>query len=111
MTGSESIDEQAELINRLTTLIEVEAPHLVSRPMYGGLVWEQQPGVASTSVIGLFARRDHVTLEFTHGAKLPDPDRHLEGKGGERRHVKLHKLEDIETKKVRSFILLAVALT
>ena len=41
------------------------------------------------------AKADHVSLAFTEGRFLDDPDTILEGSGKTRRHIKLHRVEDI----------------
>ena len=50
-------------------------------------------------------------LEFSRGADLPDPEHRLEGDGKKRRHLKLTTPSDLKKKKVREFVLLALAAT
>ena len=72
--------------------------------MYGGTIYELELGKHDTSVCGHFIYKQHVSLEFSNGYQLDDPDSILEGKGKFRRHIKLRELADIEEKSVRLFL-------
>jgi hypothetical protein len=85
-------------------MVEEICPEAGRRPMYGGIVFEAQPGVPKTMVCGHFIYKNHVSIEFTHGNKLRDPDGVLEGKGKFRRHIKLTCEDDLRDKGVRSMI-------
>ena len=67
---------------------------------YGGIVFLKEKELVG----GVFVYREHVSVEFSHGASLLDPDAVLEGKGKYRRHIKLHGLEEVESKHVANFI-------
>lgn len=55
---------------------------------YGGILFSQaQP------FCGIYAYREHVTLEFSQGYLLQDPEQLLEGGGKFRRHRKVRTLE------------------
>ena len=56
---------------------------------------------------GIFVCKQHVTVEFGHGAEMADPHGLLEGKGKGRRHLKLHTLEDVENKHLADYLRLA----
>lgn len=99
-----------EILAKLQEIIAQEAPGLASRTMYGGLVFEREPGVASSLVGGLFSYQQHVSLDFSLGAQLPDPDGFLEGGGKYRRHLKFKNLEDVTRKKAATFVRAAVEL-
>ena len=66
---------------------------------YGGILFSAGP-----SFCGVFAYAKHVSVEFSHGADLPDPHGVLEGAGKFRRHIKLHALDDIADKHVSDYI-------
>ena len=71
---------------------------------YGGILFAcEQP------FCGLFAYTQHVTLELGEGAHLPDDFQVLEGKGKQRRHIKLLSPADIQSKHVDHYLALAVA--
>lgn len=67
--------------------------------MYGGLIYK-----TDKLLWGLFIRQNHITIEFGYGANLEDPCGILEGKGKERRHIKLSTYNDINEKKVAYYI-------
>jgi len=95
----------AEQITReIDEIIEEVCPGAGRRPMYGGIVFEKEPGVHKTMFCGHFVYTNHVSLEFARGVDLRDPDHVLEGKGKYRRHIKLTEPQDIRDKSVRSMI-------
>ena len=101
----------AEQITReLDEIIEGVFPGVGRRPMYGGIVFEKEPGNHHPMVCGHFVYKQHVSLEFGRGAELQDQDKVLEGKGKYRRHIKLVDADDIRKKHVRSFVVQAFAL-
>lgn len=69
---------------------------------YGGILF-----AAPVPFCGIFVYKQHVSVEFGHGAKIVDPHGLLEGKGKGRRHLKLHTLEDVENKHVTDYLRLA----
>ncbi len=69
---------------------------------YGGILF-----AAPEPFCGIFVYKQHVSVEFSHGAKIADPHGLLEGKGKGRRHLKLHTLEDIENKHLVDYLQLA----
>jgi hypothetical protein len=48
--------------------------------------------------------KNHITIEFSKGFLMEDPDSNLEGKGKYRRHLKILNEEDILNKNVAFFI-------
>ncbi|MFY0662663.1 MAG: DUF1801 domain-containing protein [Shimia sp.] len=101
---------QAAIIDALEEMVAEVAPELHGRHMYGGQMLEHEAGVAATAVGGYFGYNAHVSFEFSHGARLSDPNGHLEGKGKARRHVKLRSVADIKAKGCAGFLAQAVAL-
>ena len=69
---------------------------------YGGILF-----AAPEPFCGIFVYKQHVSVEFSHGAKIVDPHGLLEGKGKGRRHLKLHTFEDIENKHLTDYLRLA----
>ena len=57
---------------------------------------------------GIFPYKDHISIEFSNGADFPDPSGMLEGKGKNRRHLKIAKKQDIDAKYVEIFAAEAV---
>jgi hypothetical protein len=68
--------------------------------MYGGIVFFLEGEMFG----GLFSYKNHVSLEFSNGFQMKDPDNFLEGKGKYRRHLKIRTKEDIPNKKVAFYI-------
>jgi len=79
-------------------------PDASSRFMYGGTVFEKEAGNSKTRVAGYFVYENHLSLEFSWGVTFSDPEGHLEGRGLNRRHLKLRQLDDVENKRVDFFI-------
>ena len=49
----------------------------------------------------------HLNLGFFYGARLPDPENLLEGKGKDLRHIKIRRLEDLQAPAVRELVVAA----
>ena len=73
---------------------------------YGGILFS-----CGTQFCGVFAYKEHVSVEFGQGAKIKDSFGFLEGAGKGRRHIKLATPEDIRTKKLAEYLLLALEAT
>ncbi|HID67793.1 MAG TPA: DUF1801 domain-containing protein [Roseibacterium sp.] len=80
------------------------APNLQFHRKYGGEVFVPDAAHPNKFVGGVFAYKDHVSLEFSDGATLDDPSGHLEGKGKARRHLKLRSVHDIEAKDAVAYL-------
>lgn len=72
---------------------------------YGGILFSS----GGVQFCGLFVYKDHVSVEFGHGAAIKDPFGHLEGAGKLRRHLKLTDPADIEAKQLGQYLTLALA--
>jgi hypothetical protein len=72
---------------------------------YGGILF-----AAGVQFGGVFAYKEHVTVEFSCGAKMDDLYGFLEGrgKGKGRRHIKLQSVAQIEEKKLAAYLPLAL---
>jgi len=95
--------DAAPIIGAIEEMIAQELPAAVAREMYGGIMMELVPGDHSTRVCGYFSYKAHVSIEFSFGAVLSDPDGLLEGNGKERRHLKLKSLSELRGKSVEQF--------
>jgi hypothetical protein len=67
--------------------------------LYGATERVIADGICSISV---FVR--HVTLAFPRGADLDDPAGILQGTGKGMRHVRLHRLSDLDRDEIRAFL-------
>ncbi len=48
--------------------------------------------------------KKHLNLGFMYGARLPDPENLLEGKGADLRHIKIRSAADLERPELRALI-------
>ena len=92
-----------DIVIGIRSLFLEACPGLAEAVKYGGIVFLKNGELVG----GVFAYKEHVSVEFSHGASFPDPDSTLEGKGKYRRHIKLHDLDDIEARNLAGFIGLA----
>jgi hypothetical protein len=88
------------LLMALRDLVKSSGPKLIEEIKYGGLVYL----LNSELRCGIFVYKNHLSLEFSRGAELPDPGKLLEGKGQFRRHIKLVQLSDIQSRRVAEFL-------
>lgn len=94
-----------DTVQAVRTLVMRLAPGATETVKYGGLLF-QAPG----PFCGVFAYRQHVSLEFSQGHALRDVDGVLQGTGRLRRHIKLATPADVEAPHVADFIRQAAAL-
>lgn len=96
-------EEHFAIADKLRQLALAANPDVAEEVKYGGILFS----IAGSPFCGIFSYAKHVSIEFSHGATLPDAECSLAGNGKYRRHLKLHTVEDIESKRVESFIALA----
>jgi hypothetical protein len=82
-----------ELVRAVRGVIYNVVPKATERVMYGGFMFS-----SDEQFCGVFAYKEHVSVEFGRGCDLDDPHRVLEGSGKYRRHIKLFTLTDITLK-------------
>ncbi len=92
------------IVARLRAMALACGPVITEEFKYGGILFTSR-----APFCGVFAYRDHVTLEFSEGSALADPFGVLAGKGKFRRHIKLDTEHDIEAKHVASYLQVACA--
>ncbi len=93
-------EEKGEILISLRKMVLEIKPDAKEEIKYGGLVF-----IIDTKLIcGIFIRKNHISVEFSLGAMIPDPDNILEGTGKQRRHIKIFLFEDIKNKKVEFYI-------
>ncbi len=98
--------EQHNVLQGARALVLALGPDVREEVKYGGILFS-----APQPFCGLFAYTLHVSLEFGDGAQLPDAFKALEGAGKQRRHIKLHKPEDLAAKQVAHYLGLACSLS
>jgi len=79
-------------------------PQITEKMMYGGVLFSND----SEMFCGIFSYKDHVTMEFSNGYLMKDPNKHLEGRGKYRRHLKFFNKADINEKEIIFYLKQAV---
>jgi hypothetical protein len=74
-------------------------PDVDERIMYGGIMFSVRDDFG-----GIFVNKKHLSFEFSNGVKFNDPNKHLEGSGKYRRHLKLKEISSIDNKQLAFFI-------
>lgn len=93
----------------LIEYLVTRAPEANLRSMYGGTVFELEPGNFKSQIGGVFVYKGHLSLEFSEGASFDDIWGVLEGSGKHRRHIKLRAFTDIDAKHCHHFMDAAIA--
>ena len=115
MTTAKSIDmllqdirligvERHDTVQAVRTLVKKLVKPLSEEVKYGGILFSSADGPFG----GVFAYKDHVSVEFGHGARIDDTLGHLEGAGKFRRHLKLRSEADIAGRQLARYIPLAI---
>lgn len=91
-----------EIASSVRTRILQLADAVDEEVKYGGILF-----AAPEPFCGIFVYKQHVSVEFSHGAEIVDPHGLLEGQGKGRRHLKLRTLEDVENKYLTDYLRLA----
>lgn len=96
-------EEQFQIVQAVRTLTNKSIQNLTEEVKYGGILFASGPHFC-----GVFAYKEHVSVEFGHGAAIKDLDGFLEGSGKGRRHIKLKSVSDISAKNLTKYLLLAL---
>ncbi|MEN8840595.1 MAG: DUF1801 domain-containing protein [Octadecabacter sp.] len=102
---------KSSILDAVVGLARDLRPNVHIGAKYGGTIFVTDPDAPETVglVGGVFAYKDHVSVEFSHGVGFHDPNGLLAGKGKARRHVKLRSLGDIDAMNVAGFLTQAFA--
>ena len=92
--------ELGKIIRSIRNTILKIAPNSEEKVMYGGLIFK----IPGRMFCGLFLRKNHVSVEFDLGYLLNDKEKHLEGSGKYRRHLKIRTKKDVKMKMVEKFV-------
>ncbi|MFN7609522.1 MAG: DUF1801 domain-containing protein [bacterium] len=98
--------DKFQIFVRLREMVLAAGPAITEEVKYGGLLFSSNVGFC-----GIFVYTAHVTLEFSDGAALPDPQGVLAGGGKHRRHIKILAMQDVEAKHVEKYVALAYKAT
>ena len=95
---------QFDLVQSVRSLVDSQFPDVEEVVKYGGILFS-----SGVQFCGVFAYKEHVSVEFGAGAKIKDSIGLLEGTGKGRRHIKLRTVADIEAKQLPAYLKLAHA--
>jgi hypothetical protein len=95
-------ETQFEILQGVRALIQKQFPAVQEEVKYGGILF-----TADVPFCGVFAYKEHVSVEFGHGAKIKDSLGFLEGAGKGRRHIKLKSASDIAARQLAAYLTLA----
>lgn len=96
--------DQYESIIEIREIFHEFHPAAEEKIMYGGITFFFNNELFG----GIFSNKNHISIEFSNGYQMNDPNQHLEGKGKFRRHLKIHQRGDVQTKEVSYYIKQAV---
>jgi hypothetical protein len=97
-------EERHETVQAVRALVKRLFQPLTEEVKYGGILF-----TSGVQFGGVFAYKEHVSVEFGHGAAIHDTLGHLEGSGKFRRHIKLKCLADIEDRQLAHYLPLALS--
>ncbi len=89
-----------QLVMELRKIVFKTFPKAHEKIMYGGILFSYNEEPFS----GIFVYKNHISLEFSIGYLMKDPQKKLEGKGKYRRHLKINAPNDIAEKEVAFFV-------
>ena len=93
-------EEKGGILVSLRNAILKISPDSQEEIKYGGIVFN----VDTKLICGIFIRKQHISLEFSFGMMISDPNKYLEGDGKYRRHLKIFDKKDIKNKKVEFYV-------
>jgi hypothetical protein len=95
--------EQYMIVEAVRALVKSSFPGTLEEVKYGGILFS-----SGVQFCGVFAYKEHVSVEFSMGAKIADTYGFLEGRGKGRRHLKLFTVIDVEEKRLVQYLPLAL---
>jgi hypothetical protein len=91
------------IVEAVRALVKKTYKASIEEVKYGGILFS-----SGIQFCGVFAYKEHVSVEFGSGAKIIDTFGQLEGAGKGRRHLKLNSVADIANKKLAQYLPLAL---
>lgn len=92
--------DQFEMMILIRDVFLKSNKNLVEEIKYGGLTFN----LKGSLIGGIYAYKDHVSIEFSNGANFTDLDSILDGQGKKRRHIKIYTSDDVIKKNSEYFI-------
>jgi len=96
--------DKSETVEKIRKIFLEENSEIEEDIKYGGIVFN----VSGQLVGGIYLYKQHISIEFSDGAKFNDKSGLLEGKGKMRRHLKILEKNDLIGKNIRIYIKQAV---
>ena len=96
-------EEQFLIVQAVRELLRQKIEPLSEEVKYGGILF-----ASGVPFCGVFAYKEHVSVEFSQGAKIKDAEGSLEGSGQGRRHIKLRSVDDLAAKKLAAYLPLSL---
>ncbi len=93
----------AEQTRKLVLLVHPQAHEEIETSWGGYLLFKQVAGAGNT-VCWVSLHKKHVSIGFSMGSELSDPEALLEGKGKRQRHVKVKSAADLENPALRALL-------
>lgn len=97
-------EESYATVQAVRALVRKTIKPLAEEVKYGGILF-----ASGVQFGGVFAYKDHVTVEFSRGAAITDEFGHLEGSGKQRRHIRLASVAEIQAKHLALYLPLALS--
>lgn len=91
-----------QIVEAVRALVKKTFKSATEEVKYGGILFS-----SGVSFCGVFAYKEHVSVEFSAGAKIADDMGLLEGSGKGRRHLKLRVVSEVKDKKLAEYLSLA----
>jgi hypothetical protein len=98
-------EDHYNLVQSVRALAKKTLKSVDEEVKYGGILFSS----GGVQWGGVYAYKEHVTVEFSRGASIVDPHGLLEGSGKGRRHLKLKMVGDIGAKHVADYLKLGVS--
>ena len=100
---SPAVQQLTEESRRLVLSIHPEAHQEIETSWGGYLLFKQVAGAGNT-VCWVSPNKKHVSLGFSMGSELSDPEGLLQGKGKRQRHVKIKRSEELNHPALRALL-------
>lgn len=100
---SPAVQQLAEEARQLVLSVHPGAHQEIETAWGGYLLFKQVAGAGNT-VCWVSPNKKHVSLGFSMGTDLVDPERLLEGTGKRQRHVKIKKSQDLQNPALRALL-------
>jgi hypothetical protein len=95
-------EKNYEIVEAVRALVRKTFKSTSEEVKYGGILFS-----SGVQFCGVFAYKEHVTVEFGSGAKIKDDLGFLEGSGKGRRHLKLRSMTELNEKRLSEYLSLA----